>query len=620
MTSRSVNAVFLIVCSLFRLTSGNFDQTVCSSAQPGAVSGGPSKPNFPDQFQTRIELTIINKNQTTELVEYYDGANNRGTIQQTDFNINLRAIYDYVDDEFIMDFPDEQRCQVTSLDSTDQRFLLGYQMVNGKGRIFSAARALHWSDPQIQENYVGTDVVRGIIVDHWQSCQYWADEDASMQVHWYFTANNAWGTSIGRKQLPVRCWVKGIVNKQGETPHNFEHYYEFFQFRDTIIDGVGVFEAPMDYPCPGRINTKSLPVPSKAFSFMSEVVNYDTKEISYMKEEFDLKTKLVRYIYKPPTAHQVIEIHDFNTGVAYVNDPLVGNCTYKPIESGGFDVKNTDSAHVRMRTANEFFSFDNTRYTYIGKHKERLIDCDAWVATRTDWPPGLGVNSTWTWYFATTDWIEASGNLLEDGEPISLKVEIPSYNMHMQYNMYNFFEGEPDIFEFDVSNCYAFRDRVYVTFILPGVYNDFIQKDRSIFKYSLLLTITGVAGVSPVRIAHLNFVMSDTNVTVEFEVLDVAPKVGDVQSTTQEVPLFMAVAAINDTIAAGQFVIRLLGDEEVYLVAIQDSLQTLTYVAGTAQPDSQSAHYTPGAMAAIGITMPIVGGIIGAVAAFFFFK
>lgn len=69
---------------------------------------GPSKPNFPDQFQTRIELTIINKNQTTELVEYYDGANNRGTIQQTDFNINLRAIYDYVNDEFIMDFPDER--------------------------------------------------------------------------------------------------------------------------------------------------------------------------------------------------------------------------------------------------------------------------------------------------------------------------------------------------------------------------------------------------------------------------------------------------------------------------------------------------------------------------------
>lgn len=55
--------------------------------------------------------------------------------------------------------------------------------------------------------------------------------------------------------------------------------------------------------------------------------------------------------------------------------------------------------------------------------------------------------------------------------------------------------------------------------------------------------------------------MSDTNVTVEFELLDVAPQVGDVKSTTPEVPLFVAVASINDTIAAGQFVVRLIGDE-----------------------------------------------------------
>lgn len=32
------------------------------------------------------------------------------------------------------------------------------------------------------------------------------------------------------------------MDKQEEEPHNFEHYYEFFQFRDTITDGVDVFE------------------------------------------------------------------------------------------------------------------------------------------------------------------------------------------------------------------------------------------------------------------------------------------------------------------------------------------------------------------------------------------
>jgi len=43
------------------------------------------------------------------------------------------------------------QCTVTDLSTSSQRYLLGYQNVNGKGRIYSAAGALHWSGAGINE-------------------------------------------------------------------------------------------------------------------------------------------------------------------------------------------------------------------------------------------------------------------------------------------------------------------------------------------------------------------------------------------------------------------------------------------------------------------------------------
>lgn len=58
--------------------------------------------------------------------------------------------------------------------------------------------------------------------------------------------------------------------------------------------------------------------------------------------------------------------HVVSTGIAYVTDVKKGNCTAVPIEHSTFDVRTVDPAHVRMRTAKEFFYFDKANYTYEG--------------------------------------------------------------------------------------------------------------------------------------------------------------------------------------------------------------------------------------------------------------
>jgi hypothetical protein len=77
-------------------------------------------------------------------------------------------------------------CAVQQLSTSNQRFLLGYSTLNG-GKIFSAAQSLHMSGKGINEVYMGLSNIRGIAVDVWQSCQYWSDMDATMNVWWYFT-------------------------------------------------------------------------------------------------------------------------------------------------------------------------------------------------------------------------------------------------------------------------------------------------------------------------------------------------------------------------------------------------------------------------------------------------
>ena len=45
---------------------------------------------------------------------------------------------------------------------------------------------MHFGDG-IYEQYLGTETVRGIPCNKWQSCQYWPEMDATSTVIWYFT-------------------------------------------------------------------------------------------------------------------------------------------------------------------------------------------------------------------------------------------------------------------------------------------------------------------------------------------------------------------------------------------------------------------------------------------------
>ncbi|XP_061170485.1 uncharacterized protein LOC133179822 [Saccostrea echinata] len=601
------------------------DPSICSGDPVSSVTNRP-RPNVTNAFSAHIQCIIMNKNETTDIHEWFDDSQNTGRVRQLAQGIELDAWYSYNTNEFIAYVPGGG-CVVQPLSTSNQRFLLGYTASNG-GKIFSAAQSLHMSGQGINEIYMGLSSVRGIAVDVWQSCQYWQSMDATMKVFWYFSAANPeWDTAVG-VTVPIAARVTGIIYDPGATTgRKFDHWYEMFHYRQTVKDPK-VFETPAGVQCPGRKNTKNLPTMPPAFSFMSEYVDKTRKIVSFMKEYYSFTEKMVMYYSRPLPSdmspygvNDLREIHDFNTGVAYIIDTMYGNCTVQPIKQT-FDTRFVDKNHLRIRNAQEFFYFDVIQYTYEGVKTVRNIDCDSWVGVRANWP-SPGVNSTWQWYFASNQWAEVNTGAAQGGTPIQLVIDAPSVAYHNEYNIFNFDVHTPDVLKFDISQCYVNRNRRKFQLTFSGDYKSAVDGNLETFKYNILKSLVSTLSVSAIRIANLNVYYSPTDIIVSFEILDVAPVVGDVQSIVKETPLSVAANTLQTKVQNAQFAIAL--DKTAFpnipaMVPIKQSFTETTYLNNKGQTAAAKTGYSPGAMAAVGITLPIVGGALGGVFAYFFFK
>nr|XP_022308560.1 uncharacterized protein LOC111114516 [Crassostrea virginica] len=602
------------------------DTSVCNGDPVSSVPNRP-RPNVTNTFSAHIQCIIMNKNETTDIHEWFDEDLNEGRVRQLMQGIQLDAWYSYNTNEFIASVPGGG-CMVQPLSTSGQRFLLGYDSGNG-GKIFSAAQSLHMSGRGITEVYMGLSNVRGIAVDVWQSCQYWKNMDATMNVYWYFSAANPlWDTALG-VQTPVAARVTGTIYDPPSysVGRKFDHWYEFFHYRQTIHSS-RVFETPAGLQCQGRKNTKNLPTMPPSFSFMSEYVDKTRKLISFMKEYYSFTEKMVMYYQRPLPSdnspygtNDLREIHDFNTGVAYIIDTMYGNCTVKPIQQT-FDTKYVDKNHLKIRNAREFFYFDVINYTYQGVHKVRNIDCNSWVGVRTNWPTP-GVNSTWQWYFATNQWLEVNTGASQEGTPVQLVIDAPQAAYHNEYNIYNFNVHTPDVLKFDISQCYVNRNRRKFQLTFSGDYKSAVDGNLETFKYNIMKSLVSTLSVSAIRISNLNVYYSPTDIIVSFEILDVAPIVGDVLNRAQETPLDVAATTLKTKVQNSQFAIAL--DSKVFpnipaMVPIKQSFTETTYISNQGQTAASQTGYAPGAMAAVGITLPLVGGALGGVFAYFFFK
>ncbi|XP_064596530.1 uncharacterized protein LOC135463144 [Liolophura sinensis] len=611
----------LTSCLWGSLTAFDGDPSVCSPVSDADSKGGPKKPVLAKTYTARVECNLMDRNYTTDVIEYFDQQHNRGSVVQTQDNSTGQLIYNYDTNEiFTVDLTDNT-CTADALTTDENNFLFGFKAVNSSmSRIFTANGALRFGG-DTKEKYLGKFVVRGIRVDGWQSCTYWPSLQATSLVKWYFTDSSGWQEAIDEDQLPVRCEITGRGQDDTGQMHSYHHIYEFSHYRPYIDTADKVFEVPAGTLCPGRKMSKKLPTPSNYFNFEAEVVIPEAKIISHQQQWYDFTTKLFRYDWKPLGGisssqfgnNPLTTIHDFNTGVSYNTDRLLGNCTATVIDPTAVDAVKVDDNTVRMRTPAEFFDFNIGSFQYEGVRQAHGVDSHVWITFRDDWPPDAQVPSSWEWYFATKEWIQGSGNLYEAGEPQRLEIRVNN-ELYAVYNIYNYNEAEPVMWEYDISDCFSSSQKRHFQFELPGDFKSIVMSDEEGFKYAVLLSVIGYTAISPVRVSDIQVDYDETAIRVTFTMLDAAPPGGDVNKGATETPLDDAANIFFNSVQDGQFVVDMPVKsltEPLHLTAkpTPKELEVREYLKNPIPPSSTG--YNAGSMAALGVVMAIIGFALG---------
>ncbi|XP_045184814.2 uncharacterized protein LOC123542856 [Mercenaria mercenaria] len=621
-------ALFISTCLAF--SAGQIDTSVCTGQIPGP-NDPPGPPSLPNVFEVHVEANINNRNYTSEYHIWYDQLHNQVATHVDNAGTRTEDLYRFDTNEFYHVDRDNGICTVQPLFRSPQLFLFG-TATGDKATMKTPNQFLHFNETGIQQKWINQTVVRGITCNLWRSCLYWDSIKATMVVDWYFSAPS-WTTSRLSPQLPVRAHVYGKTVMQNGKKRPFDHMYEFADFNPNPGRHTSAYQTPTGVYCPRAKNIKPLPTPSSSFHFTAEIIF--GQSISRIKEWYDNDMNLVRYDYDPLGTQKygtlpLTQVHDFNTGVAYIIDSLRGNCTATPISNTGFDVRNADPTHVRIRTSKEFFYFDKAAYIYEGQRSVRSIKSDVWIAQRNDWPVPNSPNSTWEWYFATPNY--TSNFITVFGNPTRMVLDA-GLGQHYVYNIYDYNERRPMIWSYDIGNCFNYTERQDFSFKLPGSYRKLVNGNMELFRYAVLRAIVKAGTInkinlSPLRVYNIQIDYADNNdIIVQFTLLDKAPQLGDVSNPKPENSLKVVAKSISGAINGGQLIVRLQVPlvPPANMVARQYSLSPGkmikdAYYKQTKQGASTSTGVSGGAMAGMGVALLVVFFVIGVAATYFYYR
>ncbi|PVD29702.1 hypothetical protein C0Q70_08958 [Pomacea canaliculata] len=496
-------------------------------------------------------------------------------------------------------------CVVTNITTDDNRFLFGVKSKGSENHIFSAAGALHFE--QGTERYLGTDVVRGIRVEKWHSCQYMPVLDATVNVTWYFSDKSAWDTDIGKRSVPVRAVVVGKIN-DGNNVRSFNHIYDFFHFR-AAINPMDLQLESGDY-CQNRIKQVPFPKLPDVFSITGEMINFSEEATLTIEEHYDQKNKLNVYRYLPPdkagtleSVNDVTEIHDFNSGIAYIINTATGVCQMRNMTQGlvQFPSIPGESDSVRQQTYTRFFLLNGTTsYSYGG-----VTDYQNWELS------GAGQGSSYQIPILYRRWDDQ-----DDDQPTYL------------YNGFSFDLDRPLTSKLDVGACFHGAQRINVRFAVDGGYKSAVTYNIENFKAALRSAVSLFLGVSQLQVADIEVYTGDPSITVTFDLLDAPPTAQDNNSPTVFNSLNNALSLLTSPSTTTYFEISVLNGQTVTTVPLLNNSGRIFFSNGTClgcdllySPTfaATSSGYSAGALGGLAVAMIILGGAFGVVGGYFMF-
>ncbi|XP_052216827.1 uncharacterized protein LOC127834810 [Dreissena polymorpha] len=495
---------------------------------------GPDLPQLPDQYQTTIEVNLVDKGQTITGAEYYDGPGNQATLQMRQNNSLFTLVYDYENDQLFYIYGNGT-CLTEELSTDSNNVFFGNRTIAGMPHVFSTGGVLHFAST-FGEEYMGTATVRGVLVDHWRSCQYWPQVNSNFTLDYYFSARN-WSDPIAIPQIPVRAVANGTMATSGG-PYSFLHYYDFIDFRFSIPDDSTIFETPKGVICANRKDAQPVPQLPDFFHYRQEIILQGQTAVFQADVWYDKTYKYIRYDYRtlspsPPlnTTNPITEIHDYNFGVRYVKDQVTGRCISGALVNSTFDVSEkqtvaingTNVYAIHMKNPMALF-YLNSDYAYTGKRTARGLTCKVFTALRPDYDAGDGSrhSAIFEYYFLDDQYFEVpdDGSTYPKGVPVFLEVTVQDLAIHVMYNFLDFDEGHPDYSLFDVSSCYSETAKLQFQIRFPGAYKTGTSGQLLADAGS---AIRAAANVNPIRVQDIRLDYDNSQVFVSGTIIDRSP-------------------------------------------------------------------------------------------------
>ena len=214
---------------------------------------------------------------------------------------------------------------------------------------------------------------RGIPVDHYQSCQTWNGN--FLVDHYFQSANFTQGIIFDNtyKQVIVEMDIEGYTNENDESVH-FNNLYSFYEFKSVIEHRENLFTEPPGVFCNGQTNKgNGLPKFSNFMTFYTQEVlsngNSILEKFFYNNGVNAVRFDQAKNTDDNPFNYPIKRVFDFHSGVGYVINKELGNCSFSPIGSSGFNaehlVKYGDTQYgklVNIATSNEALYIDNSSY------------------------------------------------------------------------------------------------------------------------------------------------------------------------------------------------------------------------------------------------------------------
>ncbi|XP_059140044.1 uncharacterized protein LOC131928125 [Physella acuta] len=663
---------FALLPVLVCVTTALFDADFCAKNMGPYVPPSPDDPKMPqffDNFYVFTESKTMGQNRVDYTEQYYSQQSQLAYANlmspSTPAQIWVDANYDEVSVAPVL--PNGVACTDVLLEDSIFFSLFHATPANGHFSLNTPAAVFGWEKSLLKNiTYKGKSSVRGITTDKWWTCEWLAYNDTTLFTEWQIvdpskfllpavSKNNSNNAPI----LPVRST---ITTQDKSDPTNqivLTTMIDFTHF-EKIQPNDRHFRLPPDMICANAPSTQiPLPQMPNYFRFRGEQItlegykssNPDPPLLTYTIEEYIHNQALfIQDFVDPPDPNTGSDksylriVSDFNTGLVFSLNLNSGQCTINPIDASNIGAFALAGGFVKMRDASQFFDLDSSNYTYMGLNRVegRGIECNVWSAYFNTYSPDHAMNTLYTWYFATPDWMVQQGYQNPYDMPVLL--ELTSVDRQIKFHFFEYSTQQTTRIP-DLSTCFTPSSTMNIQLRISASFYQVYLANPAGFRNAFTQALTGFTSLkSYLRIGDLDFLPADNNeILVQFKLLDKPAISGDVQNPLPQSPNSQIFAELTNKANTGAFyfdVPNALGQPGKVTVTVKQNSVVIITVPQTnsgssralSRSDTSAIHialntqnkgssgYSSGSMAGIGIGMLVLGVVLGFLGIFLFKK